>query len=162
MPLLGVDSFICKYFNKRTNRKGMTWSEIGNLHTKLKTVRKYHRIQVSYYYILQITGAHLCQCHLQMECTQTDLTYLMSYVPETKVATYFPVQKNHILCEIMMEILIHIYENKSFQDPWAHFEHPHLKKLGNQLVGSVPSFENTRHFRSWVNSVAKSTLCISF
>ena len=140
----------------------MTWSEIGNLHTKLKTVRKYHRIQVSYYYILQITGAHLCQCHLQMECTQTDLTYLMSYVPETKVATYFPVQKNHILCEIMMEILIHIYENKSFQDPWAHFEHPHLKKLGNQLVGSVPSFENTRHFRSWVNSVAKSTLCISF
>ena len=125
-------------------------------------MRKYHRIQVSCYYILQITGAHLCQCHLQMECSQTDLTYLMSYVPETKVATYFPVQKNHILCEIMMEILIHIYENKSFQDPWAHFEHPHLKKLGNQLVGSVPSFENTRHFRSWVNSVAKSTLCISF
>ena len=79
----------------------------------------------------------MCQCHLQMECTQTDLTYLMSYVPETKVATYFPVQKNHILCEIMMEILIHIYENKSFQDPWAHFEHPHLKKLGNQLVGST-------------------------
>ena len=33
-----------------------------------------------------------------------------------------------------MEILIHIYENKSFQDPWAHFEHPHLKKLGNQCL----------------------------
>ena len=54
-----------------------------------------------------------------------------------------------------MELLIHIYENKTFQDPWAHFEHAHLKKLGNKLMGSVPSFENTRHFRSWVNSLAK-------
>ena len=86
----------------------------------------------------------------------------MSYVPETKVATYFPVRKNHILSEIMMEILIHIYENKPFQDPWAHFEHPHLKKLGNQLMGTVPTFETTRYFRSWVNSVAKSTKAISF
>jgi len=66
-------------------------------------------------------------------------------------------------CEnTMMELFIHIYENKTFQDPWAHFEHAHLKQLGNKLMGSVPSFENTHHFRSWVNSLAKSIQCISF
>jgi len=58
------------------------------------------------------------------------------------------LKKDHILYEIMVELLIHIYENKTFQDPWAHFEHAHLKKLGNKLIGSVSSFESTCHFRS--------------
>lgn len=80
----------------------------------------------------------------------------MSFVPESKAATYFPVHKNHILGQIMMEILIHIYENKPVHDPWAYFEHPQLEKLGNELMGSIPNFENTRHFRFWVNSVAMS------
>ena len=41
-------------------------------------------------------------------------------------------------------------------DHWPHFEHSHLVTLGKQLSGSVPCFENTRHFRAWVNHMTKS------
>lgn len=39
----------------------------------------------------------------------------------------------------MMQLLIHIYENKTFQDPWAHFEHAHLKK--NWVISSWAQFQ---------------------
>lgn len=97
-----------------------------------------------------------------MECTETLLAYLMSYVPENKVAAYFPVPKNHVLSEIMLELLVHMYEKKPLPDPWAYFEHPSLVQLGKKLEGSVPNFENTRHFRSWVNSQAKLIRSVSF
>lgn len=97
-----------------------------------------------------------------MECTETNLVYLMSYVPEKQIANYFPITRNHVLCDIMMDILIHILENKQMSDHWPHFEHLHLVKLGKQLAGSVPSFENTRPFRSWVNSMAKSIKPVTF
>ena len=31
------------------------------------------------------------------------------YVPENKAAAYFPVSKNHVLTEIMLELLVHIF-----------------------------------------------------
>ena len=99
---------------------------------------------------------------MQMECTETNLTYLMSYVPEKDIASYFPVTKNHVLSDIMMDILLHILENKPMSDHWPHFEHSHLAKLGKQLSGSVPSFENTRHFRAWVNHMTKSIKHVTF
>lgn len=112
--------------------------------------------------LFQITGSHLVQCHLQMECTETSLNYLMSYVPENKAAAYFPVSKNHVLTEIMLELLVHIYENKPLSVPWAYFEHQSLVQLGKKLEGTVPNFENIRHFRSWVNSQAKLIRPVSF
>ena len=42
---------------------------------------------------------------MQMECTETRLSYLMSVVPEKDIASYFPVTKNHVLSNIMMGIL---------------------------------------------------------
>ena len=87
----------------------------------------------------------------------------MSYVPENKAATYFPVsKKNHVLTEIMLELLVHISEKKPFSVPWAHFEHQGLVQLGKKLEGTVPNSENTRHFRSWVNSQAKLIRPVSF
>lgn len=97
-----------------------------------------------------------------MECTETSLNYLMSYVPENKAAAYFPVSKNHVLTEIMLELLVHIYENKPLSVPWAYFEHQSLLQLGKKLEGTVPNFENIRHFRSWVNSQAKLIRPVSF
>ena len=38
----------------------------------------------------------------------------MSYVPENKVAAYFPVAKNHVLSEIMLELLVHTYCENTF------------------------------------------------
>ena len=50
----------------------------------------------------------------------------MSYVPENKAAAYFPVSKNHFLTEIMLELLVHIYEKKPLSVPWAYFEYQSL------------------------------------
>ena len=111
---------------------------------------------------LQITGNHLVQCHLQMECTDTSSAYLMSNVPENKLAAYFPVAKNHLLNEIMLELLVHTNEKKPLAHPWAHFEHATLVQLGKKLEGPVPTFESTEHFRSWVNSQAKLIRPVSF
>ena len=91
--------------------------------------------------LFQITGSHLVQCHLQMACTETSLNYLMSYVPENKAAAYFPVSKNHVLTEIMLEF-VHIYEKKPLSVLWAYFEHQSLVQLGKKLKGTVPNFEN--------------------
>ena len=94
------------------------------------------------------------------------INYLMScmYVPENKLkaAAYFPVSKNHVLTEIMLELSIHIYEKKPLSVPWAYFEHQSLVQLGKKLEGTVHNFENTRHFRSWVNSQAKLIRPVSF
>ena len=111
---------------------------------------------------LQITGSHLVQCHLQMECTDTSLAYLMSYVPENKFAAYFPVAKNHVLSELMLELLVHMYEKKALAHPWAHFEHATLVQLGKTLEGPVPTFESTQHFRFRVNSQTKLIRPVSF
>ena len=111
---------------------------------------------------LQITGNHLVQCHLQMECTDTSSAYLMSNVPENKLAAYFPVAENHLLSEIMLELLVHMYEKKPLAHPWAHFEHATLVQLRKKLEGPVPTFESTQHFRSWVNSQAKLIRPVSF
>ena len=73
----------------------------------------------------------------------------MSFVLEKDIANYFPVTKNHLLSNIMMDILTHILENRPMPDHW-------------QLSGSVPCFENTRHFRGWVNSSAKSIKPVKF
>ena len=97
---------------------------------------------------------------MQMECTETNLTYLMSY--EKDIASYFPVTKHHVLSDIMMDILLHILENRPMSDHWPHFEHSRLVKLGKQLSGSVSCFENTRHFRAWVNHMAKSIKHVTF
>ena len=98
-----------------------------------------------------------------MERAETHLTYLMSFVPEKDIASYFPVIKNHhVLSNIMMDILIHILENRPMPDYWPHYVHSHLIKLGKQLSGPVPCFENTCHFRGWVNSLAKSIKPVNF
>ena len=97
-----------------------------------------------------------------MECTDTNLVYLMSYVPECETANYFHIKRNHILSDIMINILVHIQENKPFPDHWDYFEDSKLKKLGIHLSGSVPTFENIRNFRYWVDSVAKSIKPINF
>lgn len=86
----------------------------------------------------------------------------MSYVPENKAAAYVPDSKNHVLTEIMLELLVHIYEKKPWSNPWAYFERQSLWQLGKKLESTVPNFENTRHFRSWVNSQAKLIRPVSF
>ena len=62
----------------------------------------------------------------------------------------------------MLELLVQMYEKKPLSHPWTRFEHPSLVTLGIKLEGSVPTFESTPHFRSWVNSQAKLIRPVSF
>jgi len=73
-----------------------------------------------------------------MESMET-LKYLMSYVPENKAAAYFPASKDHVLTEIMLKLLVHIYEMKPLPVPWTYFEHQSLVQLGRKLEGTVPN-----------------------
>lgn len=75
------------------------------------------------------------------------MVYLMSHIPECGAANYFPIARNHILSDIMINISVHIHENKPFSGHWDYFEDLKLNELGNQLSGSVPTFENIRNFR---------------
>ena len=68
----------------------------------------------------------------------------MCYVPENKLVAYFPVAKSNVLSEIMLDLLVHMYEKKPLSHPWTHFEHPSLVTLGIKLEGSVPTFESTQ------------------
>ena len=86
----------------------------------------------------------------------------MYYIPENEAAVCFPVSKSHVLAEIMREVLVHKYGKKPFSDPWTYFEHQSFVQLGKMLEGTVPNFENTRHFRSWVNSQEKLIRPVTF
>lgn len=44
----------------------------------------------------------------------------------------FPVIKSHVLIAMfMMDMLLHITENRPMFDHWPHFEHTHRGKLRN-------------------------------
>lgn len=86
----------------------------------------------------------------------------MPYVPERKAASYFPVDKDHVLNEIMLGLLVHMYEKKPMSEPWAYFEHQSLVQLGKTLEDRVLNYENTQQFLTWVNSQAKLIRPVSF
>ena len=45
---------------------------------------------------------------------------------------------------------------------WPHEENRFLKKLGENLTGTIPTFENTKPLRSWVNAMTKTVKQVVF
>ena len=45
---------------------------------------------------------------------------------------------------------------------WPHEENKFLRKLGEHLEGNVPTFENIRSVRSWVNAMTKTVKQVVF
>ena len=109
----------------------------------------------------KINGVHLIQANFQMCCTGGHIIFLQSYLPEKKVSNVFFIKRNGLLIDVMKELSDHILKNEMVTQ-WNYEENDHLAKLGKQLLGSVPTFDILRHFRSWVNRLAKQVQKVVF
>ena len=74
---------------------------------------------------------------------------------------FFYIIRNDLLLNITKDITDRILEQRVF-DQWHHDDNIHLRKLGEQVLGHMATFENLHHFRSWVNNMAKSTKIVVF
>lgn len=77
-----------------------------------------------------------------MSCTGGQITFLQSYLPEKDVSNFFYIARNDLLINAIKDITDHILHNKVFVE-W-HDEHPNLCKLGEELLGSIATFERLR------------------
>ena len=88
-----------------------------------------------------------------MSCTGGQITFLQSYLPEKDVSNVFYIARNDLLINVIKDITDHILHKKVFVE-WHYDEHPHLYKLGEELLGSIATFEKLRYLRSWINVLA--------
>ena len=109
----------------------------------------------------KISGTHLVQTNFQMACTNGDITFLQSYLPEKDISHFFYVKRNDLLINVVKDITDHMLQSTIFTD-WHYDEHSYLKKLGEQLLGSTATFERLRPLRSWINGLAKDIKRVSF
>ena len=96
-----------------------------------------------------------------MACTVAEITFLESYLPEQHIANFFTIERNSLLIDVCKMITDHILERKTVTY-WPHEENKLLKKLGDQVMGQIPSFDSLRPLRSWVNNMAKSVEQVLF
>ncbi|XP_020908792.1 uncharacterized protein LOC110246766 isoform X1 [Exaiptasia diaphana] len=120
------------------------------------------RAQESNKPLQNVTASHIVQCNFQMECTGAQITILESYLPEQKCANFFLIQKDNLLVEVCKTITDSLLESKEIADSWPHEENNYLIKLGQNLKGKKPTFENTKSLRSWINKMAKHIQPVSF
>lgn len=109
-----------------------------------------------------VTASHIVQCNFQMECSGAEITILESYLPEQKCTNLFLIQKDNLLVEVCKTITDSLLESKEIADSWSHEENNYLIKLGQNLKGKQPTFENTKSLRSWINNMAKHIQPVSF
>ena len=96
-----------------------------------------------------------------MECTGARITFLESYLPEENCANIFLIEKNNLLIEVCKTVTDKILENGEVTE-WPHEENKYLTKLGKKLKDSIPTFENTKSLRSWINSMTKNIQQVVF
>ena len=101
-----------------------------------------------------VTGPHIIQSNFQMACTGGKVTFLESYLPEHNIANAFLVKHDNLVFDVCKAMTDHIFEKK-IVTCWPHEERNLLKKLGEQVLGKVPTFESLRPLRSWINAMAK-------
>ncbi|KAL9959757.1 hypothetical protein ACROYT_G033112 [Oculina patagonica] len=109
----------------------------------------------------KVTGSHVVQTNFQMSCTGGQITFLQSYLPEKDVSNFFYIARNDLLINVIKDITDHILHNEVFVE-WHYDEHPHLCKLGEELLGSIATFERLRYLRSWINVLAKDVKKVAF
>lgn len=91
-----------------------------------------------------------------MSCTGGKITFLQSYLPEI-----FYIARNDLLINVTKDITDHILYNKVFVE-WHYDKHPHLRKLGEEILGNTASFERLRYLRSCIKVLAKDVKQVWF
>ena len=75
-----------------------------------------------------------------MACTVAEITFLESYLPEKHNNT---IERNNLLIDVCNMITDHILEQKAVTY-WPHEENKLLKKLCDQVMGQIPSFDSSK------------------
>ena len=88
---------------------------------------------------------------------------LESYHSESKSANFFLLKKDNLLCSVakdltdsMLSKYLNIYLNNSPICDWPHHEGKTMSKLAKKVLGSVPTFEDLRGLRTYINRIAKT------
>ena len=74
---------------------------------------------------------------------------------------FFHIERDNLLIDVCKIVTDSIKLRKEITK-WPHEENKFLKKLGENLKGSVPTFENTKSLRSLVNAMAKTVKQVVF
>lgn len=97
-----------------------------------------------------VTGAHICQVNLQLECTCANVAILQSFVPETRESRYFFITKDTKFVGCFLKVCDAIFSDTTITEP--------LLNLDND----IPNFENLICLRQWANRLAKHCNEVSF
>ena len=97
-----------------------------------------------------VTGSHICQVNLQLECMGVTMCILQSFVPETRTSRYFLIRKNEQFLGCFLKVCDAIFSNTTITDPSV------------SLNSEFPDFENLICLRQWANRLAKECNEIRF
>ena len=63
----------------------------------------------------KISGTHLVQTNFQMACSDGDITFLQSYLPEKDISHFFYVKRNDLLVNVVKDITDHMLQSTIFE-----------------------------------------------
>ena len=106
-------------------------------------------------------GHYVLQPNLQMMCTGAKYCILESYHPESKSANFFLLKKDNLLYSVAKDLTDSILSNTPICD-WPHHEDKTMSKLAEKVLGSVPTFEDIRGLRTYINRIAKTVPRVEF
>lgn len=79
----------------------------------------------------------------------------------TELCKLFFIERDNLLEDVCKSVTDSILLRKEITE-WPREENNFLKKLGENLKGNVPTFENTKSLGSWVNAMAKTVKQVVF
>jgi hypothetical protein len=136
---------------------GAVYDDLGDLCLlEIKT-----RAQGSLEPLAAITGSHVAQVQLQLECAEAKSCVLQSYLPETKKSRYFLIMKNDSYITCFTNACNAIITNEKYSGPLVGGS-KYALELHNSVTGQMPTFENLLPLRKWANDIASSSREIQF
>ena len=111
--------------------------------------------------LIGVSASLILQSNLEMVCTGGNVTFLESYNPEQNCANIFFIECNNLLLDVCKTVTDAILLRKEITE-WPHEENTFLRKLGEHLEGNIPTFENIRSLRSWLNAMTKTVKQVVF
>lgn len=142
----GIPVSTCGYFTHPTDKKyGGSPDSIRPAYLlEIKT-----RIAGSKEPLNSITADHLLQTNFQMSLTGANITFLQSYLPETKCSNVFLIEKNNLHLDVVKMVVDKMITNTIITS-WNYEEDNLLRKTGEHNLNKVLSFESLKPLRAWL------------
>ena len=104
---------------------------------------------------------YVLQPNLQIMCTGAKYCSLESYHPESKSANFFLFIKDNLPHNVAKDLTDSILSNSPICD-WPHHEDKTMSKPAEKVLGSVPTFEDLKGLRPYINRIAKTVPRVEF